>query len=151
MLWKFFGILAGRWGSVSDNGAIRRRKVRVRSWVAVFFLLNRKTLNNRSKRFSKCLKMAAAVYKRNNCRMPGCGSPNKTNSYPGPGVVEGRRRISSLLSSHRRGNFYWWTIMMFFFCKLKPLGFPSVFSQPHPHEFPSSSQCAERRHQRHIN
>ena len=38
-------------GSVSGKGAIRLRNVWVRSWVAVFFLFNRKTLNSRSKLF----------------------------------------------------------------------------------------------------
>ena len=38
-------------GSVSGKGVIRLRNVWVRSWVAVFFLFNRKTLNSRSKLF----------------------------------------------------------------------------------------------------
>ena len=32
------------------------RKVRLRLWAAIFFLFNRNTLNNRSKKFFKCLK-----------------------------------------------------------------------------------------------
>lgn len=56
--------------------------------------------------FSKCLKNGSSRLQRDNWQMPGCGSANKTNSYPGPEVVKGRRRISSPLSSHRRGNFY---------------------------------------------
>ena len=52
--------------------------------------------------FSKCLKMAPAVYKRDNCRTPGCSSANKTNSYPGPGVVKGRRRRFRLVSEQKK-------------------------------------------------
>ena len=46
--------------------------------------------------------MAPAVYKRDNCRTPGCSSANKTNSYPGPGVVKGRRRRFRLVSEQKK-------------------------------------------------
>ena len=59
---KFCGILAGRCGSVVvRKREIRMRKVRVRPWAAkyyhtdpIFFLFNRKTLNNRSKCLQNC-------------------------------------------------------------------------------------------------
>ena len=90
-------------GSVSGKGAIRLRNVWVRSWVAVFFLFNRKTLKWQVKTFfPSVLQMAPAVYKSDNCRTPGCSSANKTNSYPGPGVVKGRRRRFRLVSEQKK-------------------------------------------------
>ena len=89
-------------GSVSGKGAIRLRNVWVRSWVAVFFFLIEKLLIAGQNFFPSVLKMAPAVYKRDNCRTPGCSSAKKTNSYPGPGVVKGRRRRFRLVSEQKK-------------------------------------------------
>ena len=59
---NFFGILAGRCGSVLVR-EIMIRKVRVQQWIAAFVLFNRNTLNNRSI-FFFIVKMAATVTER---------------------------------------------------------------------------------------
>ena len=54
---NFFGILAGRCGSVvvRERDRIRKVQVRVLPWVVIYFLFNRKTFNTGQK-FSRCLK-----------------------------------------------------------------------------------------------